>query len=223
MTEKNTEWYAKLASLSYMKNFDRKNLLKSTFRNLQVVKEDSNDGNTVLINPVSGQVYVSMRGTDFSTLKSTLEDLSSDAGILAGTLTSTSRFKEDRALVRRLAEKYGASNITLSGTSLGGRLASEVAQDVQGVHVHSFNEGSSVVDIYHALNPSKESQAVLDKREKQKNNIHKYFVSGDVISASSNITSVLNHDQNINIIQKKEGLSPHDLQNWVGTSDYEIQ
>ena len=214
-------YYAKLASLSYATGNRRKNLLESTFRNLQPVAELSNESTTTLIDPATGKLYISFRGTDLSTRKSAKEDLTSDAYLAAGRLTSSKRYKADDALVKAAVAKYGAENVTLAGTSLGGRLAQDLANKY-GTTAHAFNAGSTPIDVFSALNPT----SALAKRVKgvvqNKGTIYHYNAVGDPISAFDVANTLLNgtSKEHQTFVAPRAYTNPHSLENFIGRADY---
>jgi hypothetical protein len=225
MSKNSMEYYAKLASLSYKKGADKRNLLRSTFRDLQIVKENSRDGFQVLINPRTGKIFVSIRGTDLSTIKSAIEDLGTDLALSIGQLKHTPRFRRDDRELQKLIAKYGKDNITITGHSLGGKLAVDLARKYD-IEAHAFNEGASPLEAMEEFGGESSIISDLKSKKKQKDhsNINRYFVSNDPVSISGLVgNSTGAHDtENLNVIAQS-GSNAHSLDNFTGTPDFAIQ
>jgi putative lipase involved disintegration of autophagic bodies len=87
----------------------------------------------------SKKAVVSFRGTKVTNAR----DLIADYSILRGTQGGSARFKASTAHTRKVLQKYGKENVSLTGHSLGGSQAIHVGESL-GLQAHAFNPGVGV-------------------------------------------------------------------------------
>jgi hypothetical protein len=163
--ELETSQYAILAQAAYDK--ERKH-----FDFADYLADDSTAETAVYKSKKNGKIIASSRGTTLGQgIGTAAKDLGSDALLGLGMTHLTDREKDLEKHVSKLQKKYGKNNIELTGHSLGGRLADDVARG-KGLRSQVFNKGTSPLD--------------LVKKHKQKGNSKKnvhHHTKGDVISA----------------------------------------
>jgi len=140
---------------------------------LEYNKELSNKYLNVYLDHDNKRLYGAVRGTK------EVNDFFTDALLVLGLDKHASRYKNMRKQVLSAIESFEDYDVVLTGHSLGGHDAQELAKDPQLKEfideVHSFNPGSSSVGLssdIHLLIPPSKPQA----------DINVYHVSGDVIS-----------------------------------------
>lgn len=94
------------------------------------------------------ETVVSVRGTDLSSKSRRVGDLKADSYIAAGLSRYSNRHREVRRMIDMIEEENEVTSIT--GHSLGGRIARDIARDT-GKHAVVFNMGSSPVDVFHKM------------------------------------------------------------------------
>lgn len=104
----------------------------------------SGDDATVLQNRKTGEIVVSVRGTDLSHRKNTFRDLVSDVGIFFGVDKLGRRTRNINELTERVMKKYDVKPV-MTGHSLGGKVAKNIAEK-HGLQGHVFNVGSTPLD-----------------------------------------------------------------------------
>lgn len=91
---------------------------------------------SIYYSPKDSHLLVNVRGTQ------EVSDLIPDTAILLGRLKETRRFKEAQEAHDRAVAKYHPRNVTVTGHSLGGSIASELATAPETKKV-TFNKGVS--------------------------------------------------------------------------------
>ena len=111
-------------------------------------RELSNRDVSVLKNKHTGEIVVSVRGTDLDSKDTRGRDLRSDIGIAFGVSHLGKRNKEVKKIVEKTIKKYGKKP-TICGHSLGGKVASNIGKSMK-LKTYTFNQGSSPTDIVSA-------------------------------------------------------------------------
>ena len=126
----------------------------------------SSQKNSVFTNSSTGEVVISYKGTN----PKNVEDLGDDAFIASPFLweSDTSRFKGAQNLYEAVESKYGKSNISITGHSLGGSIAMHVGERAD-VPTFSYNPGIS-------------AGAALDTHNNNKTKSIIYRTSTDIVS-----------------------------------------
>lgn len=175
--------YAVLASAAYARNDDTLALRKieeesdGRFKSSDYEVLEGDADYKVFKKLSTGEVIVACRGT------SGLDDANPDLFIAAGVLPFHERSKKIVAVTRKYRNLY--DNVTITGHSLGGALASSVAVRTDTMAV-TFNQGSSPMD-----KPIQGLGKILGYRYK---NIIHFAVCNDVVSTSAclvdNVTNI---------------------------------
>ena len=93
----------------------------------------SNDEEKVYVNPITKQVTIAYRGTDWSDKRTRFKDLKSDLAILMGKEAHNDRFREANAHFQKVYQKYGKEyQLDTTGHSLGGQLSKYVNDKNRG-------------------------------------------------------------------------------------------
>lgn len=153
----------------------------------------------------NNKAVVGIRGTDFKDAK----DLADDVAIGIGALKLTPRYRRAKRWVKKAIKKYGKSNVEVSGHSLGGKIAKELAKEF-GIRGSTFNAGASVSDA---------ASSILDrtackvnkkgKRCQRAKKVENYRTAIDPVSAAAVA------DINTTTVKRKKGKDPHAIANFV--------
>lgn len=175
--------YAAAAESAYKRNrVDREmHLAKHGYVDWEIDHELSGKENTVFKNS-EGKVIFAVRGTDFKNEQGgKWGDLGTDALLSLGLETITPRYRRSKKNLKRTMKKYGNDNVTLTGHSLGGKIAHELALQNK-LEAHLFNQGSTYVHTRRGID-----RKIFNSKEfrENKKRIHNYVVGGDAISNSS--------------------------------------
>ena len=135
--------YANLAGSAYEPEKDRVAYVQRTVQGISLEQDGelSDAEQAVYVDEKGKKVIVSFRGTVPS-----VNDAISDARIVLGTLKRGRRYKKSEKVVDEVKEKYKGYDVELTGHSLGARISHDLAIE-KGVKSHSFNIGSSPVDL----------------------------------------------------------------------------
>ena len=144
-SEYSKEDYAMLSNAVYNKG-DAKNV-----EGWNIDQSLSNDDVTTYVDPATGKVIQSYRGTDLKHPKRGWKDFQADIGELTGYVRKTTRFKEARRMAQAAADKYGKDNVSVTGHSLGGAIANDVSSSI-GLQAYSFNPLVGYTRIYDEKN-----------------------------------------------------------------------
>jgi len=106
-------------------------------KNFDILKNYSDDKCTVFTDN-NHHVVVSVRGTDVTSM----DDIKEDGRIVAGSSMESPRTQHVMAIAQRLRADYPDSKLTLTGHSLGGRIAANVAVKLDVLAV-TFNQGTT--------------------------------------------------------------------------------
>jgi hypothetical protein len=155
-------------------------------------EELSNDNHKVYYNPNetdNKKILISYRGTQ------NLDDIKTDAYVAVGKLRDTKRYDQSVDVLKKAKGKYGQSGATLTGSSLGGSIASATATDKD--RVITYNQGNGLFGSNHNV--------------KSKDNTH-YRTKGDLVSfLGIHKSKTLNNDN-----LKPDFLNSHNLRNIKG-------
>ena len=206
------EFYAKMSSVAYGNTPEGRaeKMSKYNLNNYWQLDNDlSNHDISVLVNPKTKEVVSAVTGTRFTNKKHKFRDLRSDLGIVFGVDKLGSRTSEVKDVVQQARKKYNDYDHTLTGHSLGGKVASNLSKSLDMPAV-VFNKGSSplgfVTDkIMSWFNNDKKKGEVIHYTT---NDLSKGNV--DVLSLSS---ALLDADDK-KIVDQKYGA--HDLKNFTG-------
>ena len=198
----NMRLYAILSKLSYDKNpihlFGHYHLLNQ----FKILSNFSNTDMLTVKDNYTGQVIVAFRGSDDKNKTGNfLRDfIQNNYNIAVGNKNKLKRVEEVEEHLKQLINKYGADNVTLTGHSLGGSVASIISRDM-GLKAYVFNIGSSIMDDETAVNTNLTHYTT--------NNIKKGII--DVLSVSS----TLRDDYTTYIVNKKQGVNTHSIDNFL--------
>ena len=195
--------YALLAQAAYMEGDKDKigELLKQN-KSLYGFKLDeslSSQKNSVFVNPNSGEVVISYKGTN----PVNMEDLWDDFNIILGTETHTSRFNNADKLYKDVESKYGKDKLRIVGHSLGASVGMYIGEK-HDVETHSFNPGISYRSAF----------------QSHKNNVNKSYV----YTTESDPVSILryaNTDSHRTFVdvRQKDVIDPHSIDNFIKKHD----
>jgi hypothetical protein len=172
-------FYANIAASSYEPEDKREEFLKDNNIDLEQDNKLSDNEQAVYVDEKDKKVYVSFRGTTPSTA-----DVVSDTRIVLGTLKRGRRYKKSEELMDDVKDKYKDYDITSSGHSLGARLSHDISIE-KGVKSHSFNIGSSPVDLPKGFWKYLKCKITPSLCEKVKRNNKVHHSVGDPVSISS--------------------------------------
>lgn len=206
------EFYAKMSSIAYGNTPEgRAEKMKKFNLNQDWTLDNdlSNPDISVLVNHKTKEVVHGVTGTRFNDKKHRFRDLRSDLGIVFGVDKLGNRTNEVGNVVKKAKQKYNEYDHTLTGHSLGGKVASNLSKELNMPAV-VFNKGSSplgyVTDkLSNLFNADNKKGEVIHYTT---NDISKGNV--DVLSLSS---ALLDSD-NTKIVKQKYGA--HDLKNFTG-------
>ena len=108
-----------------------------------LLKEYSDKHHVVVRHKDTGQVVMGVRGTDIEDKQSGRRgDLATDAAVTLGLHKLSGRYRKSDRLAKSLKRDFGKDNVSLTGHSLGGTIASELSH-AHDLPSHSFNRGGS--------------------------------------------------------------------------------
>ena len=157
---------------------------------------------TTFKNRDTEEVVVGIRGTDVKNIS----DLFTDLALVGGVSRFTPRASQITKIVKYAIDTYGKDKVSVSGHSLGGELARQMANKF-GLKAYVYNRASSVFDVF-----NKKNENVKDFST----NIGK---TTDIISVLG--TKQKKHDQAE--FEKQAGKDAHTLQNFLPQSEEEIK
>lgn len=139
--------YARFSDIAYAQNIKAKQELLKKHDPSGTWKLDdklTTRDATVFKSTKTGEVVVAVRGTDLNAKDTRWRDIASDVGIALGVSKFGRRNSSIRKLVKQVESKYNKKPV-LTGHSLGGRVAADVARsdDLKAI---VYNQGSSPVD-----------------------------------------------------------------------------
>ena len=161
--------------------------------NWQYQPQMSNNKRAVYFDREKNEYVVGLRGTVISDP----EDLQDDLAIVKNSLVNRPRFKREKLFLEQLKKRHNPSRITLTGHSLGGALATQLAQKT-GDHAVGYNSGTAPTVGNFVGNTV--------RRFKNGSKVKTYNVSSDPISLTNPWSKRIN---------RKRGLDPHSLNNFV--------
>lgn len=148
-------------------------------KNFKKNKQLSSSNYGVYVDEINKQVVLSIRGTD---LMQSLKDLYYDYKIIVGKETETSYYKNAYKLLKKIIKKYKDYRITLTGSSLGGRIIINLLDSKLGDYisgVYSFNPAT----LQHQIYKSNECDLSNPKWCKNRDKLNIFLVNGDKISS----------------------------------------
>ena len=208
MSEMSEEkFYANLSDQAY-KGKDR----KMEFNGYTHDNNLSDTRHAIYYNAKTNHTVLAVRGTRTDMSKDSIEDLvdSDLGGIVFGNLTATSRYKQAQTKLRQAQKKYAGSKLDLTGHSLGGAVATALAEREKGINeAYVYNPGSFAKD---ALIDIKCQYSNSTQCKNRKKRVNRFTVEGDVLSlASHGGGGVKSHTHK----KAKKGLSAHTLANFT--------
>jgi hypothetical protein len=193
--------YAIFAEASYYFNDAKQKILdKYAKPNWDIVQDLTTNDASTFRNRITQEVVVAIRGTDFSNVN----DVLTDVAIVGGVVTWTPRYSVIKNIVSKAIQKYGRKNITLTGHSLGGKLAIEAGNEF-GLPVYVFNAATGPLDFFARRNKNVKFYTT---------NINK---SRDIVSFLGTLYNKYN-----NLEFRQEALDPHTLKNFLPTNAQEL-
>ena len=207
MSEMSDEkFYANLANEAY-KRKDRKMEFEGYIHN----NELSDTRHAIYHNPDKNHTVLAVRGTRTDLSQDSIEDLGTDlTGIVFGNLTSERRYKQAQEKLKQAQEKYKGSRVDVTGHSLGGAVATSLAEREKGINeAHVFNAGAFAPQ---ALRDIECQYSMSTQCKNRKKRVVRYNIEGDVLSLASHTDKgVKKH-----IYKKpKKGLDPHTIRNFI--------
>ncbi len=173
--------------------------------------ELSNRDAAVFRSAKTGEVVVAVRGTDPVSKDTRYRDIATDLGIAFGVSKFGKRNKEITSIVDKAAKKYDTPP-TLSGHSLGGRVAGDVARK-RGLKAVVYNAGASPVDWI----PNMFSRiGKLMGRKQSKADISHHRTRYDPVSVSKKLGA---HDEQLHEIDPANKASAHSLSTLLPEKD----
>lgn len=209
----NANRFSRMSNMAYDTLKDRNNSIKNhnLHEEYEYVQKHSDKYNAVFKHKTSNHIVVASRGTELKKgFGDAIKDVGSDLLIATGLQKLGTRYRGLSKKIDRLQNIYKDHDVILTGHSLGGRLASDVAK-AKGLEAHVFNPGSSPIEAAAAMR-----QIKLDKP--MKHAVHTYHAKGDSISMSEKLNSVAKRegiDQHYKFQNKGKGVfSAHSLENF---------
>ena len=154
--------------------------------------ELSDHHSTVYHNPTTKHSVVAFRGT------ADKQDLKTDALLFLGLGGKSKRYKESNELAEKVIAKYGKSNVSLTGHSLSGDIASNVSRN-KDLDAYTFNKGRKLL-------PSKNAP-----REKSVRVIGDPLSGNAIIPSAFSLPNVLTGGSG----RLQKSANPHSLANFI--------
>ncbi len=210
--------YALFSDLAYAKQADRAGLLKSYDKKgkWQYDADMSTRDIAVFRSDRTGEVVIAARGTDLRSKDTRLRDLSTDIGIVFGVSKFGKRNATFKKIARAVEDKYG-TRPTLTGHSLGGRVASDVAKDLDYKGV-VYNAGSSPSDWVPKMVSRLGQMMGISKPKTSKVSHHR--TKYDPVSASAKMTT---ESDQLHEIDPESKLGAHSLKEFIPDNEDEAQ
>jgi hypothetical protein len=149
----------------------------------------SNDNQQVYFNPKEKKLLYSVTGTH------NLADVGTDLYLAGGKLKDTNRYKSAKTTLEQSKKKYGVSNATITGYSLGGSIAGYIGGN--GDSVFTLDKGAT------AFQPVRKGE-------------NAYRTEGDLVSLlnrnSKNMTTLINPNEPTGKFIK-DALNAHNVDN----------
>jgi len=160
-------------------DLDLKSVLKTTYqnktkadeyfnsKNYHRINELSNISDRAYENPEKKEIILTYRGT-----KNLINDIPADLDVLLGTNLFGNRINNAKRQYNKVKKTYPNHQITLTGNSLGGSIASEISTDKKD-KIYTHNKGSGLFETF----------------KKTKSNEKHYRNPTDIISLTSSFKS----------------------------------
>ena len=145
---------------------------------------------SVFHDKATGETVVAYRGT------TTLKDVQTDAFVLVGRENTTERYRAAERLYGAVVKKYGPTNVTLVGHSLGGGLALHVAETYD-VSSYTFNP---------AVSPRQVAQSHIRAHKKNK---HQQVIYKTVLDPVSVGAELIGDDPKRHVVHVSNHESAH--------------
>ena len=201
-------FYANLSALAYKNVSDRMKKLPAGFK---LDRELSNADVLVAYNPTTKEVVSAVTGSRFTSRKHAMRDIRSDLGIVAGVDRLGKRTKEVGSIIKKAKTKYNDYDHTLTGHSLGGRVAQNISKQT-GVPAVVFNKGTSPIGVV-----TDKIAKILGKDDKNSKVIHyttNKKTTVDPLSISAKLPTDVD-DTNL-VDKKKDGGIAHNIEHFTG-------
>jgi predicted esterase YcpF (UPF0227 family) len=141
--------FANLNDAAYKPSYkDKQEVLNKSKLNREyhIISEYSSRDYTVFYDNDCKKHIIVFKGTDDKNrVGRRFNDIYTDVLLGIGQVESTKYYKAADEITKKLIDKYGASNIILSGHSLGGRAAGGLSMKYE-LPAIIYNEGSSILD-----------------------------------------------------------------------------
>lgn len=205
--------YSRFADLAYKEPNDRAAILKQFDKAERWTydTELSNDDVAVFVNKKTREPVVAVRGTDLGSRSRRWRDLAEDVGIFLGISRHGNRTRSVNSLVGHVKKKYVRSP-TMTGHSLGGKVASNIAKKHK-LKAAVFNQGSSPIDAIAGI--AVRLGRVVSAHKPKANDITHYTTNkGSTIDPIS-ISAKADADSKQELVEKKPDVGAHGLDNFT--------
>jgi len=205
---KQQTFYANMSDLAYKNVSVRMKKLPEGFK---LDRDLSNEDIMIAYNPTTKEVVSAVTGSRFTSRKHAMRDIRSDLGIAMGTDRLGKRTKEVGSIVKKAKVKYGDYDHTLTGHSLGGRVAQNISKQT-GVPAVVFNRGSSPLGVV-----SDKVSKILGRDSKESKVIHYTTNKKSTVDPVSISAKLAGDDAETNLVdKKKDGGISHSIDHFTG-------
>ena len=200
------QFYAQTANQAYEKNRE------ANIADFELDTELSDTRHAVYHNADKNHTVLAIRGTNTDLSADSIEDLATDVtGVVFGNLTAEKRYKQAQSKLNAVKGKYGRSRIDLSGHSLGGAVATSLAERESDIaEAHVYNPGAFASQALKDVECAISSFSEHCRNRKQR--VHKYTNEGDILSMASHTKGgVKKHVHR----KPKKNMNAHTIKNWL--------
>ena len=163
----------------------------------------------ILVNKKTKELVSSVTGSRFTDPKHKWRDIRSDIGIALGTDRWGNRTKEVSAIVKKAGEKYKDYDSTITGHSLGGKVAANISKQT-GIPTVAYNMGSSPLGVI-----SSRLMKLFGKDTKGSNVIHYTTYKGTTIDPVSISEAIAGTADKTIRVDKASGDIAHSLSHFA--------